>query len=840
MNYNFLKENIYSLINGVQVDISAIEMLITDRDNSFILKHNIEAVSELIKFLKGSDNIFVLNGFMGSGKTACVDLVEDFIDENVLIFNNAYEESVNLDDIFLSMFRDFSNYQNEKKVILPKVNTNIFSDKINAYIKYCNSAMLFIFDGFEINMQSAEKRKDILNFINYLSHFEKIKIIITSRTFKSYELINSTGVNEYTLKSLTEDEAEQFIKLNDISGNSYEISEIYKQTRGYYVLLAKSIFIMKLYDLNTVLFMNEYKKSGKNFTEFIISKLLDSSSVKFVKPLLFLALIRHRVSIDYIIMHDIATLEELEFLTQKQIVSQNNGKYFIKDYIKSQYLNTVNELSKIKACEYLIKLYDAELPLKPFERGLFLSRQTMREEISYNKERIKKFTDKLESSKKTKNSQSDINYVSYSVSSGYDESAEKQTKENYLRRLKRKNIKKSGLTNEEYRLINSINKEDIISQSMLEISQTKHKENSETVITSDVMEEIPNTLQDYIKIAQDYETVYNYTNAILYYKQALTYRNDENYTKLEPFIYEKLAQCYKKIQNIDEAVKMFENAYKIYINQSPENAYNVLDKMAKMYTEAFKFEQAKDVYKRIINSPIGIEKEKLIRVYLNLAEIENNDGNIHQALTYSQLALCEAEKISNTKLLSECYFKFGLVLDDTNNVDFAVRYYLRCIQTSNNPKENIYLASAYSNLAGISYEKNNISASKMYYELSINADKELDNNEGLYYSYIKLARIYAEENNEKTHEYLLNALSYAKKCDDITYTISTYSEIGDYNFEKENYKQALKSYIIAMTLVPAYLDDDIKPKLNKKISQIKSAIGEFDFKNLIDEIKKKN
>ena len=128
----------------------------------------------------------------------------------------------------------------------------------------------------------------------------------------------------------------------------------------------------------------------------------------------------------------------------------------------------------------------------------------------------------------------------------------------------------------------------------------------------------------------------------------------------------------------------------------------------------------------------------------------------------------------------------------------------------------------------------------MYYELSINADKELDNNEGLYYSYIKLARIYAEENNEKTHEYLLNALSYAKKCDDITYTISTYSEIGDYNFEKENYKQALKSYIIAMTLVPAYLDDDIKPKLNKKISQIKSAIGEFDFKNLIDEIKKKN
>ena len=326
MNYNFIKDNFRSLINGVQIDISALEIFIADKDNSFILNHNIEAISELIKFLNGSDNIFILNGFMGSGKTACVDFIEDIVDENVLIFNNSYSEAVNLDDVFLSMFRDFSNYQNDKKVNLPKVDTNIFSDKINAYIKYCNCSMLFIFDSFEIGMQSSEKQKDILNFINYLSHFEKVKIIISSRTFKSYELINTTGMIEYTLKNLTKEEAEEYIKSYNIEGNSYEISEVYNQSRGYYILLQMSVFIMKLYGLNASLIMNEYKKSGKNYTEFLINKILESVSGKFVKTLLFLALIRHNVSIDYLIIRDIASFEDLEFLTQKHIITEKNGK----------------------------------------------------------------------------------------------------------------------------------------------------------------------------------------------------------------------------------------------------------------------------------------------------------------------------------------------------------------------------------------------------------------------------------------------------------------------------------------------------------------------------------
>ena len=160
----------------------------------------------LFEFFNKRRNVFILNGFMGSGKTYVADCILDFINENVLIFRNSYQEAINLDDVLLSMFKDFSIYHNEKKVVLPKIESNIFSEKINAYVKYCNAPMLFVFDSFEINMRSKDTQNDILDFINYLSHFSKVKIIICSRTFKQDDLISTDSSVSCSLSSLTKDE----------------------------------------------------------------------------------------------------------------------------------------------------------------------------------------------------------------------------------------------------------------------------------------------------------------------------------------------------------------------------------------------------------------------------------------------------------------------------------------------------------------------------------------------------------------------------------------------------------------------------------------------------------
>lgn len=845
MNYNFIKPKLREMINGTRVDEAALGVFLSGQENSFILNHNKDAIREILKFLNTPENnIFILNGFMGSGKTYVADFILDFISDEVLIFRNSYQEAINPDDVLLSLFKDFSVYHNEKKTVLPKIETNIFSEKINAYIKSCSAPMLFIFDSFEINMKSKATQKDIIDFINYLSHFEKVKIIICSRTFKTYDLISPLGCTDYSLKSLSKEESDLYFQKNNISGSDYEFEELLKVTRGHYLLFELSALIINLLGMSLTLFLNEYTKSSKNFLEYLLSKLLGTTSDKFLKLLLFLALIRHGVDTEFIITQNIASYDDIEFLLQKKLISEKFGKYYLKDYFKKEYIKTVSAATKIKVHNFIIELYENELPLKPFERVLFLSRQTMRQEIKHHRERIDELNEELERTGKQRILDTqDFNYLTYSKASGFDPQVKNSTASSKRTSGKyRKNqlkIKNETLTDLDAKLLHITPSHPQLEKDLADITNLTEHEINNALSSDDDDDKIPDTLDDYLNLGKNYEDAFNFTNAILYYKKALKYRDDVSFEEKEPLIYQKLAICHKKIHDIEEAEKYFEKTFLLYSYIKSQKANEILLELAKMYAEAYKFEKAKEVYTRILYSPIETTLEVNIRVYIDLAELEDNNRNPQLALSYMQKALVEAEKYHDIKLLTECYFKYAIMYDDADNIELAVKYYLRCVQTSNNPKENQFVSVAYSNLAEISLFRKNVAAAKMYYELAIDADKKQNNIEGLFHSYQKLSKLYEDENPEKTYDLLTKALSAAKKFDDIRYAITVYVEIGDYYIKNEEYKRGIKSYIMAKTLTPKHSEEELNRKISNKINKVKSMLGEDRFLTLVDEIKKK-
>lgn len=855
MDYNFIKNDLKSMINGVRVDKTALELMLDAKENSFILNHNIDAVSSLLKFLdSSSENIFVLNGFMGAGKTYVSECVLDFVHEDVLIFKNSYQEAINLDDVLLSLFKDFSVYHNEKKIQLPKIETNVFTDKINAYVKSCDVPMLFIFDSFEINLKSQDSQKDLLGFIDYLSHFEKVKIIICSRTFRVEDLQSTAGSASYALKSLSQDEISEFLKTKKIEGNEYEKEALHKVTRGHFLLLELSALYMHLTGLSLTSFTNEYKKSTKNFIDFLISKILATASDKFVKLLVFLATIRHGISFDFLIMHQLATSEDLEFLLQKRVVTQKYGKYYLKDYIKTEYLKSINIKSKMQVHKHIIDLYESELPLKPFERNLFLSRQTMRQEISYHLSRIDSLNCDLEKAGKTPVALAkDFNYLSYSRTSAYDENVQKNVEAGQIlvsvdSNNEEKTVEKSqdksqniDYSNGSFLLVNQVKSDDSVKDVSLDaeqISDIPHVDDFEKEVLSSVLDAVPETIDDYIKIAQDYESAYNFASAILYYKKALSYKSDKTFAKKEPELYLKLADCHRKIQDYESAVKAYEKVYSIYLSKDGAKANDILLNIARMYSEVYKFDKAKEYYKRVLYSPNAVSTATVIRVYLDMAEVEDNSMDSETAIKYLQKALNEAEKITDVKILVECYFKYALLLDEMGNTEMATKYYLRCVQASSNPAVNTFMSSAYSNLAEISLDAKNNAAAKMYYELSIEADKKQNNMEGLYYSYSKLAHIYQKDNPEKAYELLVKALSAAKTFDNVNYAVAVYVDIGDYYLSLKNYKQALKAFVFAKRLANPHSTDGLYNKVAERINKMKNLLGEVNFMRVVGEMKK--
>ncbi|MBQ3641957.1 hypothetical protein II906_08560, partial [bacterium] len=232
-------------------------------------------------------------------------------------------------------------------------------------------------------------------------------------------------------------------------------------------------------------------------------------------------------------------------------------------------------------------------------------------------------------------------------------------------------------------------------------------------------------------------------------------------------------------------------------------------------------------------------EEIIIRVYFEMADLADKNMNAQAALSYIKMAIEIAKKINNIPLLAHSYYKYALIFDDLDNIDYATKFYLRCVQTSNNPSENKYISAAYANLADISLDSNNYAAAKMYYELAIEADKQLNNIDGLYYSYMKLSEVYETEDINKQYEMLINALNIAKKFDEMDNFVTTYIAIGDYFAMKEDYKQAIKSYIMAKSLSPNSNEDIYGNNIDDKLAEIKGLIGNTSFNTFVDEIKKK-
>ncbi len=845
MTYNFIKEIYAPFLSDLRTDDSALENFVSPRDNSFILNHNLNALAQILKFMESADNIFILNGFMGSGKTYVADCFLDFISDDVLVFRNSYQEAINLDDVLLSIFRDFSIYNNEKKVILPKVESNIFSEKINNFVKSCNVPMLFIFDSFEINMRSKDTQKDILDFINYLSHFEKVKIVISSRTFRQTDLISNESVRSCTLNPLTIDEMKEYLNENSISGNNYEIDELFKATRGHFLLLELSVLIMQTLKLSLGIFTSEYKNTSKNFLDYLIAKLLSISTERYSKLLTLLTVLRHGVTGGFLVNQYFANEADIGFLFQKHIISEKFGKYYLKDYIKNAYIKNISTATKTKIYKYLIDVYEAELPLKPFDRELFLSRLTMRQEIAYHTKKLEEAEKLFAQTGRTaigEAAMQSFKYISYARTGGFEPGMENKQSSAYRPQPLVKTQGKAAkfqLSNEDSKLLNASSSEDNISKKMENISNLEFQQEMETQNKSEIdYNAVPQSLEEYIEIAQNYEEAFNFSSAIVYYKKALTYKDDLMYALKEPIIYTKLAICHKKIQDTEEAVKLYEKVYQLYLKDSPDKANEILLSIAQIYSEVYKFDKAKEIYKRILYSPAGVSSKMVVRVYLDLSELEDNNLDIEAAAKYAKKALSEAEKLSDIPLLCECYFKYALSLDDDKNTNLAIKYYLRCIQTSNDVRVNEFLASAYSNLAEISMDGKNISAAKMYYEMSIDADRQLNNHEGLYYSCTKLANLCKKDNPQKAHELLVSALGAAKRLEDISYTVAAYIEIGDFYSEQNQFKQALKSYILVKTLAPVH-SEDLQDKINKKINKVKLQLGDVEFLRLMNEIKKK-
>lgn len=752
--------------------------------NPFLIENNLNQIEKIINFFSSPTPLMLVNGFMGTGKIMVVNQALSFLDEDVITLKyNCFETTI-LDDILLDFFDDFKNLTAQNIIQIPKAKTENFTQKINAYFKSIQKPIVIVINSFEQVLK--DNKQEILNFLFHISKSGKIKIILISRKF-DYEDF-TVNYEKVAICALEKGIFERYLKSEDLKQIGPLSDELYKYSRGYFFYTTLSIKIMQIRKLNLMDFLSGYTKSFLSFNDFILREALSLVDPVSGHLLRFLTIMRHPVNVKLLKTLNLYNADRIAYFVDNLILTREGSLIYLQDYYKEISANSIADNIAVKIHKNCVELYETQLPLKPLERDLLISRQTMRKEIEYHS---------LFIPRKPILPQRPVpepQFIEQKIAEEIPHT--KQEKEEQIKKISF--IFDSD--EEETKIM------DKIAQNITNFVDISDK-NKET------LEEIHNmSLINLLNLARKEEQNFDYKKVIMILQKALTMNNDDDYYTFLPKLYTKLAQNFKKLSDWYNALKYFELAVEFYISTGDnekinENKYEI----ANIYYITFKRNKAENILREILKE--NLSKNLKLKSELLLASITGE--GIKDILPQT------TEEIEKD-VLAEVYFKYALNCDEEGDINTAVKYYRKCVETSQDPKINAYLASSLTNLATIYNESGKSDAAVKYLQESLRLDENNENFDGMYISSMKLAKIHSTlNNNEKALQYLKKAKKCAEELNETFYIASSDVAIGDYYFKLRDYKNALLYYKNAHELAINNFTRDNIAKIELRINDIK-------------------
>lgn len=763
--------------------------------NQYLLENNINQIEGIQKFLCSTKPVLLVNGFLGTGKTKVVDHALSFLPETTVALRyNCYETSI-LDDILLSFFDDFKKLTLKNIIKQPKAKFDNFTQKIDAYFAAIENPVVIVLNSFESVLK--DNKQEILDFLFHLAERSNIKVIIIARKIE-YEDFEKVQFEQISILALEKSIFEKLLRSEGVRLIGPVSDELYRYSRGYFFYTLLSLKVINAHKLNLVDFLKGYTKSFLSYNDFILREALS-----FVDPVSghlfrFLTTMRHPVSVNLLRALNLYNEERIYSFLDNMILSQDKNMIYLQDYYKEISANSIPDTVFVKLHRACADLYNTQLPLKPFERDLLISRQTMRAEIDYHSMFIPQRPNIMPVNDMALSS---VEYSAESIANLPDKNTVPVTSEEKI-----KNISFIFETEEDEQKImteiaDSINKYIDYSNKTLSDTETKL------------------SLKDLMNSAKNEENQYNYKKAVAFYQRALLQKDDDEFYTFLPTVYTKLAENFQNLSDWFNALRYFDMALEFFTSAGDNEKINEMKLcIANIFYITFKHDKAQLLLDDVLAEK-EVSNELKIKAYLLSATLKNDD--IIKAYSFYKKALECVQPLTDKKLLAELYFKFALCCDDLDETESAVLYYRKCSEIE---KNNPHLSSAMSNLAIIFDETGMTDLALRYYVKSLEIDEHNKNNNGIYVSSLKLAELTSRKQPEKAAEYFQKAIKSASILNEPLYKISAYLECGDFYMNHKKIKHALKFYMSANNA--ADVNNELKPKIEQRLKDLKIRLGD--------------
>jgi tetratricopeptide (TPR) repeat protein len=816
----------------------------------------IEKIKEFYNALNNNSKIIILKGLQGTGKTSLLNLARLSLNENVYCFYYNCSEISTLDDIFFALYKDIakSDYRKDFEHKSTLKNQSI-DERIINFLKKLKIPFLFILDSFE-NMTGEHNEiesEEFQNFISYLSKLPFVKIIASGRVVSEETFhIDSTFISTLRIQPFEEMQCQRLLKSLSLEVSSHLNYEIYKVSKGYPFNIMLFTKVTEKTGVSPFDILKDFAAQKLGIEEYLVKKLytlLPSSAAK--RLLWYLCCIRNPLSIAALEkVAPVENLKELVNLLQENILIVNQDKeLYVKDFIKNAVYELIPTNEKISIHNFFNKLYKENIPLKPSERLIGLSRASMHSEKYYhytsslrlekNYQTIGMSLSKNKENQPSMPAADKIKYLSsLAVNVDYKSTKIPQKPINSVN-IRKNDSTISTIDIDEENLNIQLSEEE---KKLLKDFPTTEPINFENEIDEDQnVEADKSEFEELIFSAEKAELNNEHTAALDFYNQALHIAENENNNTAKAFILHKQGVNFNKLARFEDAYDHLKKSKELYIEAKDFDGLNLVNlSTGKAYSDNFKYNEAMDYFQDILKSHNNPTNSILTEALIELADIYEYKNETQKAFDYYNKGLQNSIEMNNKPNLCRIYFKLGLMNDDTSEIEKAVENYSKCIQASDNPIINNYLASAYSNLANIFEEDGETEKAIDYYKKALETDIQILNFHGQCQTLSALGNLYFNQNNKKEAlKYFHKEVETAKITQDSYCIASAYLETGDLYLSLNNFENAIKSFLVAKKNIAHTISTDSKEKIERRFNSILEKIGETKYRDILDKLRKK-
>ena len=326
---------------------------------------------------------------------------------------------------------------------------------------------------------------------------------------------------------------------------------------------------------------------------------------------------------------------------------------------------------------------------------------------------------------------------------------------------------------------------------------------------------------------------YKYNDALSELKRA--YEVDfEGEFRIE--ILSLIAKNYEFLNEYKVAQKHYEIALDIALKTGDSRVCELQYFIANCCKNLYKIDEAKERFKSIAGNEIN-PKSYRARAYIEIAQIDEADYKVQSAIKNYEKALSIVLG-KDKELSAKVYYRLGVLYDENQDLDNAIKYYRKNYTLSSERNENKYYSASLTNLALIYIDLEDYKEATDFLKLALLYDSEVNDYENMYFSQKELAKLYARVDEVSAVGYFKQALSSAQKLNDEFKIALVYFEAGEFYYDRGNDERALVNFLNARLTLKNNVNDENISRINQRIKDIKMRLDGVSYNQILEKYDK--